>query len=61
MSCHILCAIDVAYRRFMAMHGHIYDPKRDVDEGGAAGGGGLASWMEQMDSGAAESGMGELP
>lgn len=42
----------------MAMHGHIYDPKRDVDEGGAAGGG-LASWMEQMDSGAAESGMGK--
>jgi hypothetical protein len=40
------------------MHGHIYDPKRDVDEGGSPSGGGMASWMEQMDSGAAESGMG---
>jgi hypothetical protein len=35
----------------MALHGHIYDPKRDTDEGAPAGSGGLAGLLEQFESG----------
>lgn len=44
-------AMNAENRRFMALHGQIYDPKRDLDEGGAAGAGGLAGLMEQFEAG----------
>lgn len=40
----------------MAMHGHIYDPKRDVDPAGVAGAGGVAGLLEQFESGDSTSG-----
>ena len=42
----------------MALHGQIYDPKRDTDEGAPAGSGGLAGLLEQFESGGGADGAG---
>lgn len=54
-------ALNAENKRFMAMHGHIYDPKRDVDEGGAGGAGGIAGLMEQLESADGGAAAGGLP
>lgn len=51
-------AMDAENMRFMALHGQVWDPKKDGD--GAAGAGGLGSiedMMKQMDAGESAGGL----
>lgn len=56
-------ALEDENRRYMAVHGHVWDPKDGDGLGGAAGAGGLQGLMQQLEaSGAADSSSaGQLP
>ena len=53
-------AMNAENKRFMALHGKIYDPKTDVDEPGS-GSGGLAGMLEQFESSEGGGAAGGLP
>jgi cation-transporting ATPase 13A1 len=53
--------LEMENKRFMAIHGHVWDPKDGDGLGGSGGGTGLDGLMAQLDSGDAAGGMGGLP